>query len=419
MGGGSDGGCAKVMFKRIHIQNFRSCADVTLDSLGSITALVGRNGAGKTNLLRAIHWLARTATASEPIAAEVLRPSQTSLRMSVEVELPEGFFRYSLGRHLFSDKARGRVHPSGVLVSLDETLEVRDAQHGWSQLVNRSGDALLLGDRPDALNPPANSPCLPVLTTVLSKDDPISRQIHPLLTFFSRVRYYPLDEPSDTSGSARENFIRGDAYVSWLGQQRAGSDPGSAVVNRLVHMDQEHPEQMRELKSLLGPDGIGLIDDLLVEEIDVGPATKDEPEGSRRYYFVSFHPTSASGGDQSHFAYNDLSAGTRRTIRILVSLIYDRSSVMLLEQPEDSIHSGLMKKLIDLLRANANPGQLIMATHSPSVFNRLEPGEVRLVTMNEGQTQARLLSQGEVQAAEAFITAEGTFADFLRTVQEE
>jgi hypothetical protein len=34
------------MLKRIQIKNFRSCKDVVLDNLGSMTALVGRNGSG-------------------------------------------------------------------------------------------------------------------------------------------------------------------------------------------------------------------------------------------------------------------------------------------------------------------------------------------------------------------------------------
>jgi predicted ATPase len=91
---------------------------------------------------------------------------------------------------------------------------------------------------------------------------------------------------------------------------------------------------------------------------------------------------------------------------------------MLLEQPEDSIHSGLMKKLIGLLRSNVDPTQLVVATHSPSVFNRLSPEEVRLVTMSDGSTDARQLTQRELEAAEKFITAEGSLAEFLDTVQE-
>ncbi|RKZ51827.1 MAG: hypothetical protein DRR08_28875 [Candidatus Parabeggiatoa sp. nov. 2] len=54
----------KTMFERIHIQNFLSCQDVVIDDMRGFTALVGRNGSGKTNILRAIQWAVESATST-------------------------------------------------------------------------------------------------------------------------------------------------------------------------------------------------------------------------------------------------------------------------------------------------------------------------------------------------------------------
>ncbi len=54
------------MLTRVEISKFRSCEDLVLDNLGPMTVLVGRNGAGKTNILRGIEWAARTATLNDP-----------------------------------------------------------------------------------------------------------------------------------------------------------------------------------------------------------------------------------------------------------------------------------------------------------------------------------------------------------------
>ena len=40
----------------------------------------------------------------------------------------------------------------------------------------------------------------------------------------------------------------------------------------------------------------------------------------------------------------ELSTGTQRIIRLIVSLIFDQSSVMLVEHPEDGIHGGLLRQ---------------------------------------------------------------------------
>lgn len=50
------------MIKSFHINNFRSCRDVSLDGIGPILALAGRNGVGKTNILEGIDWVCKVAT---------------------------------------------------------------------------------------------------------------------------------------------------------------------------------------------------------------------------------------------------------------------------------------------------------------------------------------------------------------------
>src|SRR5438552_3463753 len=55
------------MLTRLRIQNFRLCKDVDIDQLGPVVALVGRNGAGKSNILQAISAISRMATSSDAI----------------------------------------------------------------------------------------------------------------------------------------------------------------------------------------------------------------------------------------------------------------------------------------------------------------------------------------------------------------
>lgn len=120
-----------------------------------------------------------------------------------------------------------------------------------------------------------------------------------------------------------------------------------------------------------------------------------------------------------YFGFENLSAGTQRVIRILVSLIFDQSAVMLLEHPEDGIHRGLLRKLIDVLQKYANQSQLIVSSHSSVVFDTLDPGTVRLVTMGEGNTKVRSLTPEELGVAGRFLEEDGSLSDFLETVEED
>ena len=92
---------------------------------------------------------------------------------------------------------------------------------------------------------------------------------------------------------------------------------------------------------------------------------------------------------------------------------------MLIEHPEDGIHSGLLKKLMGLLRANADPAQIILSSHAADVFNTLRAEDLRLVTARRGATSVRSLTEREVGVAARFIKEEGSLAEFLESVEEE
>ena len=108
-----------------------------------------------------------------------------------------------------------------------------------------------------------------------------------------------------------------------------------------------------------------------------------------------------------------------QVLYLLVALLFDRSSVMLVEQPEDGIHPGLLAKLIGLLRVNADPTQIVLTSHSPTVLSSLRPEDVRLVEMRDGSTQVRALTENEVQRAQEYMQREGSLAEFLELIQED
>ena len=71
---------------RILIEDFRSYARVERTLAAGVTALVGRNGAGKTNLLEAIHLIARGDSPRARDDAELVRWGANTARVSARVE---------------------------------------------------------------------------------------------------------------------------------------------------------------------------------------------------------------------------------------------------------------------------------------------------------------------------------------------
>lgn len=399
------------MLTDFRIQNFRSCADVAVSDLHAVTALVGRNGAGKSNILQAIAQTARISTSADAIGFPQLSLDTPSGRTIVTLgfKVEGSAYRYQLSVGF-------TLPPAPVRPAVQETLE-RDIGQGLHRLIFRDGGTVVVNERAQPLQIGEFSPSLPALVTLLPANDFTVTAIRPASSFLSAIRYYALDETASSGRSGGP--VLGTQYATWLATYEATGTAGDSVLMRLIHMFQKRQDDFGSLKALLGPNGLGLIDDIEVNEIKAGPTAGSGPASEGVYYFVLFTPSRGVSARPVTITADGLSAGTRRVLRMLVSMIFDRSSVMLMEQPEDSLHQGLTKKIIGVLRQNSGPAQLILSSHSSALLNKLKPSEIRLVTLRNGFTTARPLTEHELQAAAAFMNDEGPLYDFLDSVQED
>ena len=408
------------MLEKVHIKAFRSCADLSLEFTSPIVALVGRNGAGKTNILKGIEWFARTATSLDPPDEDGFFTFHIPnlVDVSVEVELSGKRYRYGLARETHFPEERGR-QAGPLTFTLREELIALGAvgAPSESRVLRRTDEKLEVSGHPELYQIGPTSPSLPVLAALLLPEDPLRPLVLELRDFLASVRYYPLDEPMEAQGKDHLSLVRGEDYSKWRAQPEAGNT--APVVMRLLHLSLETPpDRFREFLSLLGQDGLGLLRSLDFKRYDLpAPGKKaGQPEG-RSLYMLEVAPSGAGPADS--FSYGELSAGTRRIIRLLVSLLSDESSVMLLEQPEDSIHAGLTSKLLDLLKTYSKERTVILTTHSATMFNALAPENIRLVTMQKGATRLRALSPQELSTAREFLEDEGSLSDFIESVEED
>lgn len=158
--------------------------------------------------------------------------------------------------------------------------------------------------------------------------------------------------------------------------------------------------------SLLGHNGLDLIDSVDIQEV--------KSKSKISHYSLYFTPA----GSDEDVTFSDLSFGTRRIVRLLTSMLYDKASVALIEQPEDGIHPGLLHKIIPLLRSYANPNQFIITSHSPDVLNMVKPEEIRMVGRKDGKTVIRVLNEKEIEIAREFMENEGALSEFIESIEE-
>lgn len=395
------------MLRSVQIHNFRSCTRTAFELVTPLSALCGRNGVGKSTVLNAIAWACSRTITAEPIRVSpgTKRSNETTyVNLDLVLELNGSRYHYDLFVPDSLDSANG--------AGLEEFLAVEESDK-WTTVFHRGVEDVEVLGRTDHIRIPRLTPGLAALTSLLPGDDPASLHLERVRAFFGGVQYYPFEDDPLLSNS----IISEREYEDWRGRYKAVGEPARSLAICLVYMHREEPELFAELRSILGPEGLGLVEWIGVRELEstIGSQAGDSPEAlpSSKLFVLQVMPSRHMGGSANLFLLSQLSVGTRRIIQIVTSMLFDRRSLMLMEQPEDSIHPGLLRKLISLLRTYSGDTQMLFTTHSPAVLDILKPEEVLLVTADEGSTEVRRLTPGEMDRAKEFLEMEGSLSEFL------
>jgi predicted ATPase len=401
------------MFQSIQIRNFRSCHDILLDDLKNVLVLIGRNGAGKSNILKAIEW------ASDIASNKDREPTGVYWGGSPEVEfvfvLGDEKYHYKLksGYELFNVETK---QPE-VRRNIEEQMDLC-GPNGLIPLFARKAEKLTLYsvdqlESPRLLEISYSAPAMAAVLGLLPEGDMHRVICEKATRFLSSVRYYPLAGSDDM---AQGGFITAKDYKKSIATNFDGDHEGQILATKLLHLWLEKQDEFNEVRTLLGPNGLRVLEDIVIST-HKHPEINRLPTDQEVLHFIRFRP--ASHSDNGLFSLSDLSFGTKRILSLVVAIIYDKSAVCLVEQPEDGIHPGLLNKLMPLLRSYSLLSQFIIATHSPSVLDRVTPGEVITVALNEGRTSARALDGDERGAADYFLKNDGPLSEFLRSIEED
>ncbi len=356
------------MLSHIEIKDFHSCKDIVVDDLGPFAVLGGSNTDAAGQVLQAISWTARTATSAMPI----IRKDGTAGHVALRALLDKTLYEYVL------QVAPPGMNDAGNLTKgvLRESLSIQTAGGSFLKILDRDGPSVRVRGYAQGVDVARLLPCLPALQSILPKEAFERLQIRPLLNFLQSVRYSFCDELEN--GEERGTVSR-SVYEDWAKEYEAGRNVSDSIVLRLLYLFHKHPSQFAELQVMMGTAGLGLLKRMWIREYPVVSSS-----GSR-LFVIYFEPCLTKGQSPRGLSYDQLSRTARSMLRMAISLLLDRDSVLLLASFGEMAQRRLRQKLVSTVKRYSGQRQVILATELATRTRVQANSGVRVVHRGENQ----------------------------------
>jgi predicted ATPase len=118
-------------------------------------------------------------------------------------------------------------------------------------------------------------------------------------------------------------------------------------------------------------------------------------------------------GIRRHWASQDISVGTLQTIALLVATLSPGTPLVVIEEPENSIHPWALRNLVEAFRVASEKKQIMLTTHSPILIDQLKPEEVWVVRKPGTETMIDPLLSLDPSLKESWGHGKFTLSEYL------
>lgn len=368
------------LITRVIVKRFRSFPSIVLD-MDNPVFVVGRNGSGKSNLSDVFAFVAEAMTSplqavfdrKGGIAAVRNRSAVQSAPPNIGIAFEFGSFNgVTGGRYAFEVRALPNY---GFRIVREQCL------------VRKNDGARWWFDRKDAWTSNADGLTPALEPTALAL--PLvggDERFAPIFKVLGGMRVYSI-EPAKLREMQDPD--------SGVALKPDGSNAAS-VLQELTRGEKEKTQELR--------------DEIYRFLEAIVPETKSVvPKKQGNKLSMSFSQEWGPGKKLSFDAFN-MSDGTLRSLGLIMAVFQKPSpSLLVIEEPEATIHPGALGAVLDLIHKASKTMQVIVTTHSPDLLDAewMTEDNLRIVSWYEGASHLLVPSEATRQAIRSHLMGVG------------
>jgi len=393
-----------IHIENFSIQNYKSLVETEVNIHQDLTALIGANGVGKTNVLTAIMLLKNIAQ-GDRMRGRYRTTKDHLAHATIDATFQVDSEACSLNVNVFFDNIDGDYEIR------DYSLKISRKPGVWIELEQDVFDYLAyLEDHPDAARQQSLD------SRYLTRDKKLNQQLIQLTNYLSRISYYSATQFSDPTLSPVSFELEENRLLRSSPRRRAHE----RFLFDLYTTRRDDLKAFKRYLNTIGSLGVGLVDDIDFKEmtvpsssIKVRPGGRAEKISSKKTFVIPLFKI-----DGLVLSPTQLSEGTFKSLALIFYILNDDTELLLIEEPEVCVHQGLLASIIELIKLQSRTKQVVISTHSDHVLDRLQPENVALVKRGKNGTTvaplSRALSMDDYSALKEYLNEAGNLGEYWK-----
>lgn len=402
----------------VRILHYRSCEFTEFYPHNRLSALIGMNGAGKTNILSALRILGR------PVDRVLNKKSLENIEpcvLEAGFSVGEKIIKLSIIFYLSdSDKGQDEIVHAEELWDFSSISDVKEWVKFPKMSSTQDGEVRFIFEDELILNNSSKKKFGESFNFAfeLVKNKEIVSAVSAIFDFRKSIKYYGATQFTDPSRCPGNFEV--DEEGRLIDTQLSKTSAHAKFLHDLYSLKKSDVEKYEAYCRFVARDNLGLVSRITWREIELSSYTAEVkgngPVARVRKKKTLVIPRVQIGS--KYISFNQLSEGTFKALALVFNVMNDSATCLLVEEPEVCVHHGLLNGLFSTIEAFSLHKQIILSTHSDLLVDKLNVENTFVVQMTPSGTVCydlnSWLGPRGIEALHTYLEEDGGLGDFWR-----